>query len=295
VRLFSELIRLQAGDAAKYEHARDMAWKWILKYPMVNNRWSGYFEDVHKNVQNVNQASPTMTAWYILSAKHPEKLDAHWTGDVGHLIDWVKRRFGRGPYFGAWAIDEQGAPPDYMGCCSRAGLASDTSRWGAINAMYYERTGDGQAREDAFRSLNYATYFAADDGRIACCGLDHADSYWDDQYWFDDGYGDHIRNYLWAMGAIPEFAPKGENHLLRSSSMVTEVSYEGKSIRYHTFDSESVETMRMNFTPSHVLADGHALAPGADGDRDGFTVRALRDGDFVVRIRHANAHAIAIS
>jgi hypothetical protein len=54
-----------------------MAWKWILKYPMVNNRWSGYFEDVHKNVQNVNQASPTMTAWYILSAKHPEKLDAH--------------------------------------------------------------------------------------------------------------------------------------------------------------------------------------------------------------------------
>src|SRR5581483_1667404 len=174
VRLFSELVRLKAGDSAKYEHAGDLAWAWILKFPMHNDRWSGYFEDVHKNVQNVNQALPTMTAYYLLSAAQPEKLDPQWIGDVGHLIDWVKHRFGRGPFFGAWAIDEQGPPPDYIGCCSRAGLASDTSRWAAINAMYYERTGDGQAREDAFRSLNYETYFADDEGRIACCGLDYA-------------------------------------------------------------------------------------------------------------------------
>jgi hypothetical protein len=68
-------------------------------------------------------------------------------------------------------------------------------------------------------ALNCATYFADDQGRIACCGLDYADS-----YWFDDGYGDHIRHYLWAMGAIPEFAPAGENHVLRSSSVVTHVA-----------------------------------------------------------------------
>ena len=98
--------------------------------------------------------------------------------------------------------------------------------------MYYEKTGDLQAREDAFRSLNYATYFSDDQGRIACCGLDYADS-----YWFDDGYGDHIRHYLWAMGAIPEFAPIRENHLLRSSSVVTHVSYGNVSIEYKTFDS----------------------------------------------------------
>lgn len=84
--------------------------------------------------------------------------------------------------------------------------------------MYYEKTGDAQAREDAFRSLNYSTYFTDDEGKIACCGLDYADS-----YWFDDGYGDHIRHYLWAMGAIPELAPLGQNHLLRSSSVVKKV------------------------------------------------------------------------
>jgi len=285
VRLFAELVRLKEGDVAGYDRARDTAWNWILKYPVKNDRWSGYFEDVTKNQQNVNQASPTMTAWYILTAENPEKLDAHWTGDVGHMIDWVRRRFGRGPYFGAWAIDEQGAPPDYIGCCSRAGLASDTSRWGAINAMYCERTGDGQAREDAFRSLNYATYFAADDGQIACCGLDYADS-----YWFDDGYGDHIRNYLWGLGAIPEFAPDGENHLLRSSSVVTEVEYGAKRIHYRTFDSAGRETLRTNFRPTRVLANGKSLTSG-----ETMNVSALPNGDFVVRVRRSNVSSIDIS
>jgi len=290
VRLFSELLKLKAGDAQKYSHARALAWDWILKYPVRNNRWSGYFEDVHKNQQNVNQALPTMTAWYLLSAEHPEQLDPHWTGDVGHMIDWVRRRFGRGPYFSAWAIDEQGAPPDYMGCCSRAGLASDTSRWGAINAMYFERTGDGQAREDAFRSLNYATYFADDGGHIACCGLDYADS-----YWFDDGYGDHIRNYLWAMGAVPEFAPKNENHLLRSTSVVTEIAYKPNLIRYRTFDSKSVETLRLSFKPARITADGTALASGENLSQAGFNVRPLAGGDFVVRVHHTDTHSVELS
>jgi len=89
---------------------------------------------------------------------------------VGHLIDWVRSTLGWGPFFGAWAIDEQGPPPNYQGCCSRAGLGSYTSRWGAINAMYYERTGDAQSKESAFRALNCATYFAGSDGRISCCG-----------------------------------------------------------------------------------------------------------------------------
>jgi hypothetical protein len=290
VRLFSELVRLKQGDTSRYEQARNTAWAWILKYPIHNNRWSGYFEDVHKNHENVNQASPLMTAYYILTSSDPAAVDPHWTGDVGHLIDWVRRRFGRGPYFGAWAIDEQGAPPDYIGCCSRAGLASDTSRWAAINAMYYEKTGDGQAKEDAFRSLNFATYFADDEGRIACCGLDYADS-----YWFDDGYGDHIRNYLWAMGALPDLAPKGQNHLLRSSSVVTQVEYGQKSIQYRTFDSGASEVLRLNFRPQRIAAGAKALGLVTDPMAEGFTVEALDNGDFVVKVRHRTAKDIGVS
>ncbi|HEV2453558.1 MAG TPA: hypothetical protein VGY98_04820 [Verrucomicrobiae bacterium] len=290
VRLFSELIRLNQGNVQQYTRVRRIAWNWILRYPMHNNRWSGYFEDVTRDTNNVNQAAPTMTAYYILSSPDPAALDPHWTGDVGHMIDWVRQKFGRGPYFGAWAIDEQGEPPDYCGCCSRAGLGSDTSRWAAINAMYYEKTGDAQAREDAFRSLNYATYFADDQGRIACCGLDYADS-----YWFDDGYSDYIRNFLWAMGAMPELAPLGQNHLLRSSSVVQKVSYTTNSISFQTFDTDATDVLRLNQAPGHVTAGGNELTrvdtlkPGA------FTVRNLPRGGVTVQIQHAGAHDVIVS
>src|SRR5579863_5492327 len=290
VRLFSELIRLKQGDTARYAQARDAAWAWIMKYPMHNDRWSGYFEDVHKNPQNVNQASPTMTAYYILTSPDPAAVDPQWNGDVGHMIDWVRHKFGRGPYFGAWAIDEQGVPPDYTGCCSRAGLASDTSRWAAINAMYYEKTGDGQAKEDAFRSLNFATYFADNDGRIACCGLDYAHS-----YWFDDGYSDYIRNFLWAMGAIPEFAPVGQNHLLRSSSVVQKVDYETNSISYETFDADATEVVRLNQAPAHVSAGGSDLTRVDVLKPGGYTVRNLSNGGVAVDVQHAGARDVVVS
>ena len=160
-----------------------------------------------------------MTAYYILTRRNPADVNLDWIKGVGHLIDWVRRSLGRGPFFGAWAIDEQGVPPDFQGCCSRAGLASDTSRWGATNAMYSARTGDLQARRDAFNSLNYAIYFAASDGKISCCGEGYGDP-----YWFDDGYADYIRNFMWAMGTLPQWAPVGENHPLHSTSVVQAVT-----------------------------------------------------------------------
>jgi len=152
-RLFDELIRLRAGDAAAYKAARDEAWTWVLKHPLNRNskawdKWSGFFEDVAHGTDNVNQFLPDLTAYYILSRDDPGSVDPEWLSHVGHLIDWVRLRFGRGPFFGAWAIDEQGTP-DGRGCCSRAGQGSHGGRWAAINALFAERSGDGQAREDA--------------------------------------------------------------------------------------------------------------------------------------------------
>ena len=294
-RLFDELIRLKAGDTAKFQEARDMAWKWLLNYPLNRssrawNKWTGYFEDVAKNTENVNQMSPTMTAYYILTREDPAAVSPRWTDQVGRLLDWVRQRFGRGPYFGAWAIDEQGTP-DGRGCCSRAGLSSHTSRWAAINAMYYEKTGDAQAREDAFRSLNYATYFAGSDGRISCCGLDFGDP-----YWFSDGYSDYLRHFNWAMGAAPEFAPVGEDHLLGSTSVVQRVSYGERSLKYKTFDSSATEVLRLSFKPVRILAGGAPLAQRADLKEEGYTVQPVAGGgDYIVRVKHARSAAVSIS
>jgi hypothetical protein len=295
LRLFDELIRLEAGDTAAFQRTRDMAWKWLLENVLnrrsrAYDKWSGYFEDVFKDNENVNQAAPTYTAYYILTRPDPVALDRDWSNHVGHLIDWVRRTLGRGPYFGAWAIDEQGRPPNYAGCCSRAGLGSDTSRWAAVNALYHEKTGDAQAREDAFRSLNYATYFAGSDGKISCCGIGFGG-----QYWFSDGYSDYLRHFVWAMGAIPDFAPLGQNHLLRSTSVVQKVNYGERSVTYRTFDKASSEVLRLNFKPSRVTAGGVPLVQRPDLKESGYSLEPLASGDFAVRLRHVNSGEINLS
>ena len=46
IMLFDELIRLDQGDSRAYRQVRRRAWAWLMKYPMQNNVWVGYFEDV---------------------------------------------------------------------------------------------------------------------------------------------------------------------------------------------------------------------------------------------------------
>ncbi|HXP08937.1 MAG TPA: hypothetical protein VN828_10600 [Acidobacteriaceae bacterium] len=293
VRMFDELIRLKAGDTAAYQRARDVAWTWVLKNPLNRSskawdKWAGFFEDVPYLSDNVNQFLPDLTAYYIMSRPDPAAVDPEWVTHVGHMIDWVRLRFGRGPFLGAWAIDEQGPLNGRGGCCSRAGQGSHGGRWAAINAMYAERTGDGQARRDAFRSMNYATYFTSSEGLVACCGQDyHA------PYWFSDGYADYLRHFNWTMGALPELAPVGESHLLRSSTVVQKVKYEPKRISYKTFDADGTEVLRLNFKPVRVTAGQTALTERKDLNAPGYTLEPVQS-DFIVRLRHTDSPEIAL-
>ena len=214
-----------------------------------------------------------MTALYLLA--DPTR-DPDWKQDASALLDYVRTSFGRGPFAGAWAIDEQRAP-GRPGCCSPVGLGSTTSRWAAANALLAARTGDGEAHELAFRSLNYATYFAAGNGLVSCCGKRSYNT-----YWFSDGYADYLRSFNWAMAALPELAPKRQNHLLGSSSVVQAVSYGRRRVAYRTFDRSSTEVLRLNFRP--------ARAVGATG----WDVQPLTGGDYAIRVRHDDSRRIQV-
>jgi hypothetical protein len=317
IRLFDELLRLEEGDSPSYKRARDTVWKWLLDNPLNKesaawDNWNGYYEDVPKDLENQNDMTSIMTCYYILSQSDPSAVDPQWRIHVGHLIDRSRVLLGRGPFFGAWAIDEQLRPDGGItgsssrdtallppggallgaysrGCCSGAGLSCRTSQWGAINAMFYEKTGDGSARENAFRSLNYATYFAGSDGKIACCGAD----YWH-PYWFEDGYADAGRSFMWALGAVPDFAPKGQDHLLHSSSVVQKVKYGSSSLDYQTFDKAGIEILRLTSKPARVVAGGSVLPLRGDLKDEGYTVEALAGGDYVVHVRHTRSNKIRI-
>jgi hypothetical protein len=293
VRLLDELVRLRAGATEAYRRARDLAWRWILRHPLnpaspAWNRWSGFYEDVPYSPRSRNQMLPTMTAQYLLTRGAPASIDPAWRRHTRSLLGWVRSSFGRGPFFGAWGIDEQGVPGK-PGCCSPAGLGSDTSRWAAVKALLYARTGDLRAREDAFRSLNYATYFTRRDGQVSCCGTTGRNT-----HWFSDGYGDYLRSFNWAMAAIPELAPQGKNHLLGSTSVVQSVSYAPGRVAYRTFDRRAVEVLRLSYRPARVLAGGRAIPLRPALTREAYTVRPLPGGDFVVRVRHDSSGRIRV-
>ena len=58
-QLFDELGRLGLGDVDAYARARGAALEWMLRVPMKNDAWSGYFEDI--DVQTDPPPTPTST------------------------------------------------------------------------------------------------------------------------------------------------------------------------------------------------------------------------------------------
>jgi len=286
IRLFDELTRLNMGDVPAYRRARQMAWNWTMAYPIENNLWATYFEDVpvFAKPENLNQYSPLETARYLL--QHPE-CDPEWRNHVLRLIQWVEKTFvvdvppgepkERAVQFGANAVSEQ---THYM-----PKMGSHTARYASVLALWHEMTGDAEAKEKAFRSFNWATYMCREDGAVQVGPV------LDRSIWFTDGYGDYIRHFMAGLGSVPEWAPPNENHLLRSSSVVRSVSYLEKEVNYLTFDDHSTEVLRLAFTPRHVLADGRELAKRSDLAQAGWTFDA-RTGTMVVN--HQNSSLVRI-
>jgi len=281
VKLFDELIRLNVGSVATYQSVRNQAWNWVLAYPMQNNQWSAYFEDIPRDpgLANKNQITPMETARYILSHNDPASVDPQWQTHIPALLTWVRSTFGKGPYYSAWAIDEQ------TSCCSTYGLGSHTARWASINALWYERTGDTSFKDAAARAFNFATYFSDNQGVVKAT-LDGGSD------WYSDGYADYIKHFMSGIASVPEWSPAGENHILRSSSVVSAVTYGAQQVSYTTFDSASRDRLRLNFAPTQVTVDGAALPQRSDLNQAGWVYNAATS---VLDVRHDTGTHIVVN
>jgi hypothetical protein len=212
--------------------------------------------------------------------------DPAWREHVARLIAWVERTFGVdtdrewGRQFGATVLSEQVADMAKMG--------SHTARFGATLALWSEKTGDATARDRGARSLNWATYMCGEDGTVAV-GEDPNEG-----WWFSDGYGDYIRHFLVAMGALPGWAPAGEDHVLRSTSVVTHVGYAPGRVAWTTFDDDSTETLRLARAPSSVSAAGSTLRERLDTEAPGYVLAAAPGGGVVMRVRHRGAGEVIV-
>lgn len=275
IALFDELIRLTLGNTADYRTARQSVWNWTMAFPMQNNVWANYFEDIpiQTDLGNINQLNPMMLARYLM--EHPEN-DANWETHVRGLIDWAEKNFAD-PQYGANIIREQEEFQHPMG--------SHTSRYASINAMLYARTGDQVAKEKAYRAFNWATYMARPDGVVI-------DGPTVNSQWFTDGYGDYIRHFMTGLQAIPEWAPAGETHITGSSSIVKSVSYSAAGVDYVTADAASTEVLRVAFVPSGVSVDGQPLGQRKDLAGPGWT---FSQATGVMRIRHDKGTSVKIN
>lgn len=280
IRLFDELVRLGLGDTNTYQNARQTAWNWLMTYPLVNRVWANYFEDVKprpNKLDNLNQYDPGETARYLL--EHPE-VDSSWYNHVTNLLGYIETNFGGTDYgeaglqYGARVISEQSL--------YKYKMASHTSRFGANNALLYSLTGDTNALEKAYRSLNWCTYMCRSNGVVIEGPTEFTV---DPACWFTDGHGDYVRHFMLALKAVPEWAPAGQNHITGSTTVIKSVTYDpgSNNISYTTFDAGSTETLRVAFAPMDVFVDGRPLPREADLAQPGWVFNA---SNSVLDVRH---------
>jgi hypothetical protein len=282
IMLFDELIRLDQGDVARYRQVRQAASDWLQQYPMKNNVWVGYFEDVPPRMENMNQVIPLEYARYVLL--NPDR-DPEWREHVRKLIEWVKTtpKWPKYIVHGATVTTEQGDGKSF--CCNAPNECCDshTSRLAAVEALYFAKTGEAAYKEEAFRSYNWVTYFQ---------GMPpDAHAPFSTQWWFTDQFADGPRRLMDAFWAVPEWAPADESHLLGSQSVVTKIAYGKGSVTYSTFDESSTDVLRLLFVPESVAAGGRKLVRRGDLKQEGYT---FDDATRVLRIRHDHSRDVDI-
>jgi hypothetical protein len=282
IMLFDELIRLGQGDVGGYNRVRAGAWDWFQKYPLANNVWVGYFEDVVPSMENMNQVIPLEFARYVLL--HAEK-DPQWREHARRLIEWVKTtpKWPKYVVHGATVTTEQGNGIGF--CCNQPNQCCDshTARLAAVEALYFAKSGDASYKEAAYRSFNWVTYFQGLPGGAA--------TPFGPQWWFTDEFTDGPRRMMDAFWAVPEWSPADESHLVGSSSVVMKISYGKGSVTYSTFDPQSTDVLRLDFAPEFIWAGGRPLVARKDLDQPGYV---FDNATHVLRIRHDDARDVDI-
>ena len=217
--LYEELLSLDVPSKEQYKKAFDTLLNWMKGYPLKTNKWGPFFEDIPG--WSDTQTNAISFAMFILN--HSD-LFPNCKKEVKGIIDWTYRELGNHEYekYNVVVMNEQ--------TVYRVPGNSHSSRQASVELMYAVLTGDTSFTPNAIRTLNWATYTVAADGR---------NRYIRDDIWLTDGYGDYVRHYLRAMAATPELVLSNRNRFLwgQISPLVANIGYEKDRISYTTFKS----------------------------------------------------------
>jgi len=225
--MFMALKQLNQGNTTAYQKAFDLTSAWLKQFPMQTNKWGPFFEDVPTADYSDTEINADTMAAFVLD--NPQ-WDSNWKQDSGAMLKWSYDTLQNHEYeqWGVTVLNEQ--------TVYRVPGNSHTSRHASVELLYCEKVGSCESKQDAIRRLNWATYTIDTDGK---------NRYIRDDIWLTDGYGDYIRHYLRAMASTPELAPEDQNHLLRTSSVIQEISYRPERITYRKYDRFSTERFKI--------------------------------------------------
>jgi hypothetical protein len=262
----------------------------MKKYPLKNNKWGPFFEDVPG--WSDTQINAITFAQFMMN--HQEYFP-DWKNEVEGIFKWVYKTLGNHKWekYGVVVVNEQTA---YL-----VPGNSHTSRQGSSELLYVSLTGDTTRKQNAIRQLNWATYMVDYDGK---------NQYPMDENWLTDGYGDYVRHFLRAMGALPELAPSDEEHILYSSSVIQEVEYKNITsssymniidkpelknikLRYTAYDNKGVETIRLLNKPSQVQLNGISIVASENHGVDSYSWQPLKKGGLL-KINRVSGNEITV-
>jgi hypothetical protein len=287
LQMFDDLIELKKGNVAAYKAGFDKILAWTKKYPVQDNKWGPFFEDVGE--WSETQINAMTCARYMM--EHPQYFP-EWKTQVKNIINWVHTSFANDKWkkYGVIVTNEQTIYP--------VPGNSHSARQAADELLYSYLSGDTSLYTNAVHELNWATYAVDVDGK---------NCFPTDEPWLTDGYGDYIRHYLRAMATYPFLAP-AEDHILSSTSVVQQADYKGflkkfiylnfdkvdtNKVRlfYRTFDKEGTETIRMKTKPLAVLLNDQPMREiNAD---QGYTWSILEKGG-VLTVRRKNGEKVIV-
>jgi hypothetical protein len=270
---------VQARDAGR-AYLRDV----LLPLWTVNDTWGRNYWDWEDPVQAENVTE--FVCRYMMDNK-----DAfpNWRNDVRNILTLFFHRTSVCPksagevYSGAWAF------PESAGCCGRS-LWYGPMELAVPMAQYAAETGSPWAREIARRMQILATY----DGHETGVSEDNIDGgFVVNADWFKIAHPMALKHLLGTIAWMPEeFAPAGENHIVRSTAVVRQVLDNEAVLSFRTFDAPAGTITVLRLASAPITVVGSVPLPDSDLPLrpdlrgNGYTVKPLANGDSVVTIRH---------
>ncbi|MBN2217109.1 MAG: hypothetical protein JW719_07015 [Pirellulales bacterium] len=274
---------VRARDAGREYVAKTLLPQWL-----ENDTWGRNYWDWDNPVMC---GIVSMCGDYILA--NPQAFP-HWKTDLRNVLTLIFNRNGADPnshgdmYHGAWAF------PESCTCC---GTSLSYNQFTAAPTLlrYAHLTGDPRVAEIGRRMMIMACYDADENGVVkdGLFGRSVATGEWSNL-----AHPWPLCQIMEAMKWTPAiFAPRRENHIVRTTSVVQSVVYAKGRVAFTVFDapSDAQSVLRLSFLPDRVTADGRDLPRLQTLDQNGYQAEPLDAGDYLVVIRHDGARNVVVT